>query len=116
MPKICREEEINNAHLKNNTPPTNHQHRPPPKKEKRKTSVCLLGLGECISLRELCLGNPGTVVKQEISFGKAPSNLQNVDSFQHEIFVYPITSVISPKLLIVTSCKAMGLKIRSLSQ
>lgn len=75
----------------------------------------MLGLGECDLLGELQLGDPGFAMKQGVAFGDALSELQNLDFFQHETFVYPVTSVGSPRLLTVMSCKVVLLKIWPLS-
>ena len=53
-------------------------------------------------------------MKQRVAFGDALSELQNLDFFQH-VFVYPVTSVGSPKLLTVVSCKVAVLRIWPLS-
>ena len=50
-------------------------------------------------------------MKQGVAFGDALSELQNLDFFQLETFVYPVTSVGSPRLLTVTPCKVVVLKI-----
>ena len=49
-------------------------------------------------------------MKQGVAFGDTVSELQNLDFFQLETFVPPVTSVGSPRLLTVTSCKVVVLK------
>lgn len=86
-----------------------------PNKQQKILRVAL-SLRQRASLWELCLSNLGTFCEAGIYFVDVSPKLQNFDSIQIEIFVYPITPVIFPKLLIFTSSKAMVLKILSLSQ